>query len=257
MKYDPKKFTWADGGQLEARRELREMHASYPASPEEMERSLPLFLHSGQLARMLAVAELYQRIVTLPGAIFDVGTWRGATAVLCENLRAVTEPLNFQRIIVALDTFEGYLGIAPDESRAESIRDGSYAVEEGYDKLLERLLVLHERANAMGHVTQKHRVVKGDCRETIKQVFHSEPGMIVALAFFDLNAYEPTRAALDLLLPRMVPGGILAFWQLARKEITAEGRVYREVLLGRAHRLERSRVYPSLCFATLEPTLSG
>ena len=70
----------------------------------EKERSLGLFIRGSLLARIVAIQELYLKIIDLPGSIYDIGTWRGQTAVLCENFRAIYEPLNFKRKIICFDT---------------------------------------------------------------------------------------------------------------------------------------------------------
>ena len=89
MKHESSVVTYSNQDSLDARRELFELMQSYPGTPEEKERSLGLFLRGSLLARIFAIAEIYQRIVPLPGAVLDIGTWRGQTAVVCENLRAI------------------------------------------------------------------------------------------------------------------------------------------------------------------------
>jgi hypothetical protein len=235
---------------LEARAALFQEFKRYPGTEEEIERSLGLFLRGSLLARILAVTDLYRQIVALPGTIFDVGTWRGQTAVLCENLRAVFEPLHFNRRIVCFDTFQGYKGFSTKDRPTELHHDGTYTLAgEGYAELLSRLLVLHEKSNALGNNHGKHRVIPGDCRQTIPAFFEANPNEYLALAFFDVNAYEPTLDAFEAVWPRLVPGGIAAFWQLSRDTIPAEARVYAEKILPRyPHRLHRAATYPGLCY---------
>ena len=55
--------------QLAARRELFDLMQTYPATQEELERSLGLFVRGSLLARMLATFEVYEQIVPLPGSI--------------------------------------------------------------------------------------------------------------------------------------------------------------------------------------------
>jgi hypothetical protein len=235
---------------LEARSELFELMNSYPASDEEKERSLGLFLRGSLLARILAIADIYKMIIQIPGCVFDVGTWRGQTAVLCENLRAVYEPLHLNRRIICFDTFEGYKGFSTKDKATELHGEGTYVLGgTAYADLLSRLLVLHERNNAMGHNHGKHTVVQGDCRETIPRFFADHPNELVALAFFDVNSYEPTDQAFRDVWARLVPGGVVAFWQLTRSTVPAEARVYAERILGHVpHRLRRTRTYPGLCY---------
>ena len=129
-------------------------------------------------------------------------------------------------------------------------KEGTYELGgENYSKLLARLLELHERSNAMGHNCGKHKVIAGDCRETLPKFFSDNPNEFVALAFFDVNSYEPTVEAFNAIYDRLIPGGIVAFWQLTRDVIPAEAMVYVEHILNvRSHELFRSPYYPGLCY---------
>ena len=249
-KHESAVVSYSDAESIEARMEIFRAMSAYQASDEERERSLGLFLRGSLLARILAVADIYKLVVQIPGAILDVGTWRGQTAVLCENLRAIFEPLHFNRRIVCFDTFEGYKGFSAKDKATDLHRDGTYALSgSDYAEFLRRLLVLHEKSNAMGHNHGKHKVIKGDCRETLPRFFEENPGEYVALAFFDVNSYEPTAQAFEQIWARLVPGGVAAFWQLTRSTIPAESRVYAERIIGRhPHTLHRSAVYPGLCY---------
>jgi len=242
--HESTQISYSSQDSLAARDELFQLMAGYPATDEEKERSLGLFLRGSLLARILGIYEIYEQIVSLPGLVFDVGTWRGQTAVICENLRAILEPLHFNRRIVCFDTFEGYKGFSGLDKASDVHRDGTYhAGGEQYAELLSRILVLHERNNAMGHCHG------GDCRETVPRFFEENPNELVALAFFDVNSYDPTAKAFDAVFDRVVPGGIIAFWQLTRDLIPAEGRVYAErILSSRKHILRRTMRYPGLCY---------
>jgi SAM-dependent methyltransferase len=242
-------ISYSNSESLEARTELFAYLKDYPATDAETERSLGLFLRSSLLARIFAIRELYEQIVMLPGVVLDLGTWRGQTAVVCENLRAILEPLHFNRRIVCFDTFEGYIGFSEKDKATPLHQDGTYRVEEDYAELLRRLLVLHEKNNAMGHNHGKHKVIKGDCRETLPKFFQDNSHEVVAIAFFDVNSFDPTLRAFEVVYDRVVPGGVMAFWQLTRDKIPAEGMVYANEILGKyAHVIRRSQFYPGLCY---------
>lgn len=243
-------ITCANADQIAARRDLFALLKAYPGTEEEIERSLGLFLRGSLLARMLAIFEIYQQIVPIPGAILDMGTWRGQSAVLCENFRAILEPLNFQRRIHSFDTFTGYAGFGEGESRVTTaFSDGTYALPDNYADLLCQLLQIHERNNAQGHIHGKHRVWAGDCRDKLAEFEREFPGETIALALFDMNAYAPTAAAFKVIRARLVPGTIVAFWQLTRAELSAEGAHYiKEIRHQVPHTLHHSSLYPSLCY---------
>lgn len=249
-KHESSILSFSPSESIDARKEIFHQMLSYKATEEERERSLGLFLRGALLARILAITDIYRLIVDIPGVVFDIGAWRGQTAVICENLRAIFEPLHFNRRIVCFDTFEGYKGFS-DKDRATNLHmNGTYALSGAdYAEFLRQLLMLHEKSNAMGHNNGKHKVFEGDCRETIPQFFKSFPGEVVALAFFDVNAYEPTSEAFDLVWSRLVPGGVVAFWQLTRDSVPAEAMVYSEkIISSHAHSLHRSPTYPGLCY---------
>jgi len=244
-------LTNSNAAQLEARGDLWRLFQSYPGTPEDIERSLGLFIRGSLLARLMAIQEVYQEIVPLPGSILDIGAWRGQTAVMCENLRAVLEPLNFQRRVHAFDTFSGGSDFSAEEKRtAEIYAKGTYDLPDNYAGVLKDLLVAHERNNVSGHVHGKHTVWKGDCRETLSKFAAAHPGEMIALAWIDLNSGAATQAAFDFVISRLVPGGIVAFWQLTRgDDIPAEGMHYiRNVVERHPHTMHKARTYPSLCY---------
>ena len=108
---------------------------------------------------------------------------------------------------------------------------------------------MHEQANAMGHISDKHKVINGDIRQTLPLFFKDNPSELVALAFFDLNSYAPTMEAFNEVWQRLIPGGIAAFWQLTRKDIPAEGRFYAdEILNSYKHKIYTTSTYPGLCY---------
>jgi len=252
-KHESSLITSSSDQSIDARYELFDLMNSYPATIEEKERSLSLFMRGSAMARLFAIRELYEQIVNKPGIIIDLGTWRGQTAVACENLRAIFEPLHFNRRIICLDTFEGYVGFSDKDKPTEHYKDGTYDVGSDYAGLLERLLVLHEKNNAMGHINGKHRVIKGDCRITLPQYFEENSNEVVSLAFFDVNAYDPTLKSFEIIYDRMVKGGIIAFWQLTKKVIHAEGAVYAENILNKyKHDIRISKFYPSLSYIVKE-----
>jgi Macrocin-O-methyltransferase (TylF) len=252
-KHESSVLSFSNQDSLDARHKLFHLLKSYPATEEETERSLGLFLRGSLLARIFATRELYEQIIDLPGIVVDIGTWRGQTAVLCENFRAIFEPLNFNRRIVCFDTFTGYQGFSDVDKATALHKDGTYSVGESYVDYLKALLVLHEQNNAMGHNNGKHKVIAGDCRNTIPQFFKDVPGEVVSLAFFDVNAFDPTKAAFQEVYERTVPQGVIAFWQLSRESMPAEAMVYKQEILGKLrHRIRRSRFYPGLTYIIKE-----
>jgi hypothetical protein len=251
QKHESSIISLSDKNALNAREELFKIMNNYPSTDDEKERSLGLFIRGSLLARIFGIREVYEKIVSIPGSIIDLGTWRGQTAVICENMRAIFEPLHFNRRIIAFDTFIGYKGFSEKDNATKLHKEGTYSTGENYDELLNTILQLHEQSNAMGHNYCKHKVIKGDCLQTLPKFFSENTNEFVALAFFDVNSIKPTSDSFSLIYDKMVPGGVIAFWQLSRdgKVIQAEGQVYANNILNKYnHTIHRSLFYPGLCY---------
>ena len=62
----------------------------------------------------------------------------------------------------------------------------------------------------------------------------------MALAYFDMDIYRPTREALQALLPHLTRGSIIGFDELCLREFPGETLALKEVLDISKHRLIRS-----------------
>lgn len=248
-KHESVTISYSDKNSIEARNQLFDLFNNYPGTDAEKERSLGLFIRGSLLARIFAIRELYEKIVMSPGVIIDLGTWRGQTAVICENLRAIFEPMHINRRIVCFDTFEGYVGFSEKDKATDIHSEGTYHVGEDYSELLTQILQLHEKNNVMGNNFGKHKVIKGDCRIKLPEYFVNNSHEVVSLAFFDVNSVDPTWESFKIIYDRLIPGGIIAFWQLTRDIIPAEGMVYANSILNNYnHTIHRSQFYPGLCY---------
>ena len=155
-------------------------------------------MRSSTLAKILFINELYELITGIPGVIVEFGTWWGQNIVLFENLRAIYEPFNQSRRVIGFDTFRGYPEVGSKDVASETIKAGGYTVSEQYKPYLERLVAYHENNNVLGHI-KKHTLIEGDVRKTAPRFFEDNPETIVALAYFDLALYEPTKVCLQAI----------------------------------------------------------
>jgi hypothetical protein len=230
------------------RQDLFRLFKEHPLPDEELLVNMGLFIRSGALARILFLNEIYQKILTLPGIVCEFGVWWGQSLVLFENFRAIHEPYN-SRQTVGFDTFAGYASIGESDKRSATISEGVYGVPAGYEDFLDQLLTYHQHENVMSHV-RKHELVKGDAGITSKQWFDENAQALVALAFFDMALYEPTKAALQAVKPRLVRGSIVAFDELCSKDYPGETRAALEVLGTAEFEVQRSRFLPDRIFFT-------
>jgi hypothetical protein len=73
----------------------------------------------------------------------------------------------------------------------------------------------------LGHILRT-LLVQGDVRETLPRYLTDNPHTVIALAYFDLDLYEPTRDAIDAVRPYLTKGRVLAFDELAHAKWPGE-----------------------------------
>jgi hypothetical protein len=237
--------------QAAARQRHLELFRQSPLPPQELMTNLGLYLRSTMVAKTLYLNELYTQILHLPGVVMECGCWWGANLALFSSLRAVHEPYNYTRRVIGFDTFAGYQSISARDGISSYVTEGAYAVTAGYVPHLDAVLECHEADNPMAHI-RKYELVAGDVTLTMPKYFQGHPECVVALAYLDMQLYEPTKAALEAVLPRMVPGSVVAIDELNCPEYPGETQAVAEVLGFRRHRFHRSKFLPDRTYVVIE-----
>lgn len=241
----------AASAQRAQREELLRLFEQTPLPREELVVNLHLYTRSSVVAKMLWINELYEQIVDIPGVVMEFGVWWGANLALFDSLRAVHEPYNYSRKVVGFDTFAGYASITSEDGDDPLVHDGAYSVVAGYRDHLSRVLDYHQTENPMGHIPKYH-LVEGDASETIGPYLAANPQTIVALAYFDMQLYEPTKRCLEAIRPHLVRGSVIAMDELNSEEFPGETVAFREVLGLDTHPIRRSRFLPDRSYVVIE-----
>lgn len=237
--------------QATARQQLYRLFANRPFDDATLLTNFGLFARSSALAKIFFLYEAYSEVLNVPGDVFVLGTWLGQDLVVFESMRAMLEPYNASRAFVGFDTFDGYEGITDLDARSDTVKDDGYAVPAEYKDYLEELLAYHRSENAMGHAVQ-HRLIEGNACNTVSEYLSQHPESVIALAFFDMALYDPTKAALEAMEERLIPGSVIAFDELNDARYPGETKAAREWLKGRDFSIRRSRFLPDRSFVTLK-----
>lgn len=242
--------TTAHGEAFDFRSRLAEMFRNSPLPEADLMFNLGLYIRSSLLVKFILLHELYARFKSVPGVLIEFGTWWGQNLVLLENLRAIHEPFNKQRVILGFDTFEGYPvdgAIAPKSTETHH----AYTTASNYPAYLEELLKVHEGNNAFGHIRGNCRLVRGNVEQTAPKYFGDHPETLVAFAFFDMGPYEPTVAALRAMKPSLLPGSMILFDELTWGGAPGEAIAFKEVFAGTRYEIEKCQWYPSKTIVTI------
>ena len=130
-------------------------------------------------------------------------------------------------------------------------KKGVYTVSERYEEYLSELMDYHEQENVMSHV-KKHSLVKGDASKTVTKYMSEHPETLVAMAYFDMALYEPTKKCLEAIMPRLIKGSVLVFDELCHPDYPGETRAVLETLNLKEQSLQRSKYLVDRCFVVME-----
>lgn len=201
-------------------------------------RSFALYTPRQTISDFLVRYELFRMIKDIPGAILEFGVFNGQGLMSWAHFSSIQEPYHICREIVGFDTFAGFAGVGEKDAS-----DHPDVVKEGGYKLnsltrINKAIELFDRNRPVGHV-KKVSLVTGDVTHTLRPFLRDNPHIVPALVYLDLDIYEPTKFALQELLPLMPKGCIVAFDEFAHRTYPGETSALRDVVQMRDIQLRR------------------
>lgn len=234
-----------------ARRELLRLLKESPVPEREQLQNLGLFTGRNLLQRILVLNDLYQRIVSVHGVVMEFGVRWGQNLSLFTAFRGIYEPFNFNRKVIGFDTFQGFPSVHPNDGGSEVVKVGAYTVSENYEQYLGTILRCQEAESPYDHLV-KHELVVGDVMKTVPEYLDKNPETIIALAYFDLDLYEPTKQCLLQIRNRLTKGSLLAFDELNHPSFPGETLAVKETLGLDAYAIRRSPLNPNMGYIVID-----
>jgi hypothetical protein len=198
----------------------------------------PLFTDTYSLARHLAIVDLVRSTIGLPGDLVELGTWRGATAMLVAKVVKIEDPWS-SKVVHAFDSFEGLEEFHSHDRDAVDFRGW----HRGNCGELREMIRLHQ----LGEELVVH---EGLIEQTLPSYLAQRPEWSLSFVYCDTDLYSSTGAVLEHVPGRIVSGGVLAFDEWNAERFPGEGIATNERLdeLLETFDIERRR-------ATPQPTL--
>lgn len=237
--------------ELAIKDEILDLFGNCPIPKNEILNHLGLFINRQAMSRIMFLHEMYQRILNVHGVVIEFGVRWGQSLALFESFRGMYEPFNHNRKIIGFDTFEGFPSVHDKDGIADPVALGSYAVTENYEQYLSRLLDYHEQESPLSHI-KKYELVKGDATVTIERYLKENPETIIAMAFFDFDIYEPTKACLEAIKGHLAKGSVIGFDQLNHHDWPGETLAFKEVFGLDRYRIIRAPYNPCPSYIVIE-----
>jgi len=225
-------ITHATPNEIKDRSEFTKIFKNSPIPDQEILMNFPLYLPRQFLTHILYMNFLYQKQVGIHGDIMEFGCRYGRNMALFENLRGIYEPYNYTRKIIGFDTFKGFDNINEndcfDERGRSIVNKGDYSTPDGYISHLKSVMAYHKSCNPVSHI-QNVEVIVGDVRDTLKAYISEHPETIISMLYFDMDLYQPTHDALELILPCITKGAVIAFDELKFDTFKGETVAFKQV----------------------------
>jgi len=205
------------------------------------------------LTKFLCRNEAFLKQLEVHGSIVEFGVARGASLLTWAHLSAIHEPTNYMRRIVGFDTFRGFPSLHGKDTAgtSEHLHTGGFEVEAGMAQDIEQAVEILDMTRYLGHIP-KVSLVEGDVLETLPRFLEKSPHLVVSLLHLDIDLYEPTKLALELLVPRMPRGAVILFDELDMPEFPGETQAVLESVGLSKLRLKRFPYATCMSYAVLE-----
>lgn len=217
------------------------------------------FVSRQSLSIFLYKYELFKKILNIQGSIIECGVHIGGGTFTFAKLSSILEPINYQRKIIGFDTFEGFPECTPEDlatkNRSEFAYKGAFAVP-NIEMDLQEGRRLYDMNRFINHIP-KLSFVKGDINKTLPKFLEENPHTIISLLYLDLDIYKPTKTVLELVLPRMPKGSIIAFDQLNSEYWPGETKAVLDILTSlNKIKIQRFPFEPSRCYTIINEPLA-
>lgn len=232
------KNNWS-ANELSSRERFFKLFKNCPIPDNELLLNLGLFIKRQDLSRILFIDDLYKKIINLHGVVAEFGVRWGQNLALLESYRGMYEPFNHNRKILGFDTFAGFPSVHEKDGQSDIASLGAYSVTENYEDYLKKILDYHEQESPISHI-KKYQLIKGDATREVEKYLKDNPETIIALAYFDLDIYEPTKKCLQAIKGHLTKGSLIGFDQLNKRDFPGETLALKEVFGLDRHRITRS-----------------
>jgi hypothetical protein len=245
---EPTNQSGADLAQFEM---VERVFGEAAGSIQERLDAFPKFVTRQALGKFLARYEIFTRVLGVNGSIVECGVLYGGGLFTWAKLSSLLEPANHTRKVIGFDTFTGFPGVHDQDTRGTSSHLQSGGLRGSPVDELRRAIDLYDLNRPIAHIP-KIELVEGDICQTASAYLGANPHLVVSMLYLDVDLYEPTKAALEVFLPRMPKGAVVVFDELNAQMFPGETTAVDEVLGLGELRIERFPFDSYISFCVLQ-----
>jgi hypothetical protein len=195
---------------------IAEHCATFGISSLDAVRHFPVLARRQLLKRFLAHAELFKTTLDVPGDIAELGVFRGLGLMTWANLLEAYCIGDRTKTVYGFDNWSGFGAFAPEDGAANVAAhkvEGGFSPAEFRDELLDAIAIFD--SDRFIPAKPRIKLIDGDIETSVARFAEENPAVRFSLVHFDCDLYRPTRAALEVLWPLVVRGGVILFDEYA------------------------------------------
>lgn len=178
----------------------------------------PLYCGIVNLARFMAIAEIFKGVLLVPGHIVEFGSWRGTNLLFLAKLLRIYDPHGCKQVY-CFDSFEGLTHFSQEDGETSQF-GGVYT---GSLDELEDIIKLYEMEDEIV-------IVKGIIEETLPSFLDRNKQLTFSMVYCDTDLYSSTRTRLSYIHHRLAKGGVIIFDEWNYEDFPGEGVAVNEFL---------------------------
>lgn len=186
----------------------------------------PLYVGTVNLARTLAIVDLFKSTMQVPGHVAEFGCWKGSTTLLLAKSLQIFDPTSLKQVHV-FDSFEGLTEFHEVDADA---REQIGAYRGSKEELLRCAEVAGVEEDLVLHI--------GRIEETLPKFTRTHPEMRFSFIYCDTDLYLATKVIMSELWKSLTIGGLMVFDQWNMSEFPGEGVAVNEFVEKSAGSLE-------------------
>jgi len=210
-KYEYVKFDKLRDPYNEGIKKMESMNFSF----QELVEDFPRFSGHMSIGRYLTLYEIYKKTEGIAGHIAEIGTYKGTSLLWFSKMLQIFEP-NSLTLVHGFDWFKG----TGEDSVELKIEKGSYSYE--YSDLLEVI-----KCQNLDNICFVHKL---NVVTELEDFFNKNPHFYFKIAFLDAGFYDVVKKSIEVLWPRINPGGILILDQFGHELSPGEAIAVKELL---------------------------
>jgi hypothetical protein len=178
----------------------------------------PLYAGIGNLARSMAVADLFRSTLGVPGHIAEFGCWRGSNLMFLAKLLQIYDP-HSMKMVHGFDSFQGLTAFVKEDGIGAE-KAGAYR---GSLDELTRIIDLYQMQDSVTlHV--------GLIEDTLPPLLRAHEALSFSFVYCDTDLYQSTATILREMHPRLMKGGLFVFDEWNWDAYPGEGKAVNEFI---------------------------